>query len=243
MSRNGRHQGRMSDSAVAGSGVVVLEETGETVERAASGESQNRERAPFGRAFWPRQQTWLCAVPLLIGFIGLGLSLMLLKWIVVGTVRDYVPTDLVDANRIGQDPIFLSKPSGIPKNADSSTVTTSTTSTTTAAAEAKPAGRGRTRYTATTVSHRGGGAYGSQVTHRNPGNRNGRHGYTTTTAAASPVGGSSASTSPPNPTVLHDQTAMWTPEHTTPPPRTTEAPGKASTTTRSHGGHKTRKSE
>ncbi len=76
-------------------------------------------------AVWPRQQTWLCVVPLLIGFVGLGLSLMLLKWIVVGSVQDYVPTDLVDANRIGQDPIFLSKPSSLPKGSDGSTSTTS----------------------------------------------------------------------------------------------------------------------
>ncbi|XP_016329240.1 pro-neuregulin-3, membrane-bound isoform-like [Sinocyclocheilus anshuiensis] len=77
-------------------------------------------------AVWPRQQTWLCVVPLLMGFVGLGLSLMLLKWIVVGSVQDYVPTDLVDANRIGQDPIFLSKPSALPKGSDGSTSTTST---------------------------------------------------------------------------------------------------------------------
>ncbi|XP_047672944.1 pro-neuregulin-3, membrane-bound isoform isoform X2 [Tachysurus fulvidraco] len=75
-------------------------------------------------AMWPRQQTWLCAVPLLMGFVGLGLSLMLLKWIVVGSVQDYVPTDLVKG--IGQDPIFLSKPSALPKGPDAAT--TSTTS-------------------------------------------------------------------------------------------------------------------
>ncbi|XP_022524654.1 pro-neuregulin-3, membrane-bound isoform isoform X2 [Astyanax mexicanus] len=70
-------------------------------------------------AVWPRQQqTWLCVVPLLMGFVGLGLSLMLLKWIVVGSVQDYVPTDLVDAKGIGQDPIFLSKPSALPKGPD-----------------------------------------------------------------------------------------------------------------------------
>ncbi|KAK3558938.1 hypothetical protein QTP86_000064 [Hemibagrus guttatus] len=77
-------------------------------------------------AMWPRQQTWLCAVPLLMGFVGLGLSLMLLKWIVVGSVQDYVPTDLVNAKGIGQDPIFLSKPSALPKGPDAAT--TSTTS-------------------------------------------------------------------------------------------------------------------
>ncbi|XP_076154901.1 pro-neuregulin-3, membrane-bound isoform [Alosa pseudoharengus] len=80
-------------------------------------------------ALWPRQQTWLCAVPLLMGFVGLGLSLMLLKWIVVGSVQDYVPTDLVDAKGIGQDPFFLSKPSALPKGADTTTTTTAVAST------------------------------------------------------------------------------------------------------------------
>ncbi|XP_041427089.1 pro-neuregulin-3, membrane-bound isoform-like isoform X2 [Xenopus laevis] len=75
---------------------------------------------------WNRQQTWLCIVPLLIGFIGLGLSLMLLKWIVVGSVKDYVPTDLMDSKGIGQDPIFLSKPSSFPKNMETTTATTTT---------------------------------------------------------------------------------------------------------------------
>ncbi|XP_033974766.1 pro-neuregulin-3, membrane-bound isoform isoform X2 [Trematomus bernacchii] len=84
-------------------------------------------------AVWPRQQTWLCAVPLVMGFVGLGLSLMLLKWIVVGSVQDYVPTDLVDPKgSIGQDPIFLSKPSAMPKGPDISTATTTSTASTTA---------------------------------------------------------------------------------------------------------------
>ncbi|XP_054620045.1 pro-neuregulin-3, membrane-bound isoform [Dunckerocampus dactyliophorus] len=82
-------------------------------------------------AVWPRQQTWLCAVPLVMGFVGLGLSLMLLKWIVVGSVQDYVPTDLVDPKgSMGQDPIFLSKPSSMPKGPDISTATTSAATTT-----------------------------------------------------------------------------------------------------------------
>ncbi|XP_072292350.1 pro-neuregulin-3, membrane-bound isoform isoform X2 [Eucyclogobius newberryi] len=243
MSHNGR-QGRMSEAA--GAGAVILEEPEiSATNSGARGESQNQERALFFRCpLWPRQQTWLCVVPLLIGFIGLGLSLMLLKWIVVGTVRDYVPTDLVDANRIGQDPIFLSKPSGIPKSGDTSTTTTATTTTvTTTTAEggdppAKTVGRARTRLTATTtaVNHRGGGAYGSQVTQRNPGNRNGRHGFTTTTAgprSTHSAGAGTASSPPHKPTVLHDQTAMWTPEHTT-----TEA-AVTMTTSRSHGHHKT----
>lgn len=84
-------------------------------------------------AVWPRQQTWLCAVPLVMGFVGLGLSLMLLKWIVVGSVQDYVPTDLVDSKgSIGQDPIFLSKPSAMPKGPDISTGTTTSAASTTA---------------------------------------------------------------------------------------------------------------
>ncbi|XP_036739851.2 pro-neuregulin-3, membrane-bound isoform isoform X4 [Manis pentadactyla] len=77
---------------------------------------------------WNRQQTWLCVVPLFIGFIGLGLSLMLLKWIVVGSVKEYVPTDLVDSKGMGQDPFFLSKPSSFPKAMETTTATTSTAS-------------------------------------------------------------------------------------------------------------------
>ncbi|XP_020498417.1 pro-neuregulin-3, membrane-bound isoform [Labrus bergylta] len=84
-------------------------------------------------AVWPRQQTWLCAVPLVMGFVGLGLSLMLLKWIVVGSVQDYVPTDLVDPKgSIGQDPIFLSKPSAMPKGPDIPTAATTSAVSTTA---------------------------------------------------------------------------------------------------------------
>uniref|UniRef100_A0A8C7YJJ9 Neuregulin 3b n=1 Tax=Oryzias sinensis TaxID=183150 RepID=A0A8C7YJJ9_9TELE len=83
-------------------------------------------------AVWPRQQTWLCAVPLVMGFVGLGLSLMLLKWIVVGSVQDYVPTDLVDPKgSIGQDPFFLSKPSAMPKGPDISTGTSTLAGSTT----------------------------------------------------------------------------------------------------------------
>lgn len=86
-------------------------------------------------AVWPRQQTWLCAVPLVMGFVGLGLSLMLLKWIVVGSVQDYVPTDLVDPKgSIGQDPIFLSKPSAVPKGPDIPTATTTSAASATATA-------------------------------------------------------------------------------------------------------------
>lgn len=89
-------------------------------------------------ALWPRQQTWLCAVPLLMGFVGLGLSLMLLKWIVVGSVQDYVPTDLVDAKGGGPDPFFLSKPSTLPKGSDTTTTTTISTSSTSSSSSSTP---------------------------------------------------------------------------------------------------------
>uniref|UniRef100_A0A9J8A871 Neuregulin 3b n=2 Tax=Cyprinus carpio TaxID=7962 RepID=A0A9J8A871_CYPCA len=110
---------------------TALGATMETMTLEEPGGEQASPRAPGPLrcgpcAVWPRQQTWLCFVPLLMGFVGLGLSLMLLKWIVVGSVQDYVPTDLVDANRIGQDPIFLSKPSALPKGSDGTTSTTST---------------------------------------------------------------------------------------------------------------------
>ncbi|XP_037639181.1 pro-neuregulin-3, membrane-bound isoform isoform X2 [Sebastes umbrosus] len=242
MSLKGR-QGRMSEcSGAAVSGAVILEEPEASGASGGRGEGQAQDQGPIRCAVWPRQQTWLCVVPLLIGFIGLGLSLMLLKWIVVGTVRDYVPTDLVDANRIGQDPIFLSKPSGIPKSPDT---TTTTTTPTVEGGNPTPRtvtiGKGRSRSTATTttINPRGGGASGSQVTPRNPVHRNGRgpSGFTTTTAAPRTtfiIGSATSSPSPSNPTVLHDSTQMWTLEHTT----TTET---VSTTlvTRTHGHRKT----
>nr|XP_031538191.1 pro-neuregulin-3, membrane-bound isoform isoform X6 [Vicugna pacos] len=53
---------------------------------------------------------------------------MLLKWIVVGSVKEYVPTDLVDSKGMGQDPFFLSKPSSFPKAMETTTATTSTAS-------------------------------------------------------------------------------------------------------------------
>ncbi|KAJ6661657.1 hypothetical protein lerEdw1_013896 [Lerista edwardsae] len=76
---------------------------------------------------WNRQQTWLCVVPLFIGFVGLGLSLMLLKWIVVGSVKEYVPTELMDSKGIEQDPFFLSKPTTPPKSMETTTSTATTT--------------------------------------------------------------------------------------------------------------------
>ncbi|XP_051968774.1 pro-neuregulin-3, membrane-bound isoform-like isoform X3 [Xyrauchen texanus] len=105
---------------------TALGATMETMILEEPGAEQASPRAPGPLrcgpcAVWPRQQTWLCVVPLMMGFVGLGLSLMLLKWIVVGSVQDYIPTDLVDANRIGQDPIFLSKPSALPKGPNGST--------------------------------------------------------------------------------------------------------------------------
>ncbi|KAK5612803.1 hypothetical protein CRENBAI_006638, partial [Crenichthys baileyi] len=237
MSHKGR-QDRMSEgSGAAVSGAVILEEPEGSAATGGRGEVQAQDQGPFRCAVWPRQQTWLCVVPLLIGFVGLGLSLMLLKWIVVGTVRDYVPTDLVDANRIGQDPIFLSKPSGLPKGPDTTTTTTTPTDGGTPSPRTVTVAKGRTRTiaTTTTINPRGGGASGSQVTPRNPGNRNGRIPSSFTTITAAPqttfvIGAATTSSSPANPTVLHDSTQMWTTEHTT----TAEA-----STTRTHSHRKT----
>ncbi|XP_029305895.1 pro-neuregulin-3, membrane-bound isoform [Cottoperca gobio] len=238
MSHKGR-QGRMSEcSGAAVSGAVILEEPEGSGASGGRGEGQAQNQGPLRCAVWPRQQTWLCVVPLLIGFIGLGLSLMLLKWIVVGTVRDYVPTDLVDANRIGQDPIFLSKPSGIPKSPDTTTTTTTPTvdgGNPTPRTVTVAKGRTRSTATTTTINPRGGEASGSQVT---PRNRNGRgpSGFTTTTVAPRTtfiIGAATSSPSPSNPTVLHDSTQMWTLEHTT----TETVP--TTLTTRTHSHHKT----
>ncbi|PWA18548.1 hypothetical protein CCH79_00017218 [Gambusia affinis] len=232
----------MSESSGAAvSGAVILEEPEGSGATGGRGEVQAQDQGPFRCAVWPRQQTWLCVVPLLIGFIGLGLSLMLLKWIVVGTVRDYVPTDLVDANRIGQDPIFLSKPSGIPKGPDTTTTTTTPTvdsGNPTSRTVTVAKGRTRTVASTTTINPRGGGASGSQVTPRNPGNRNGRIPsiFTTTTAAPRTtfvIGAATTSSSPANPTVLRDSTQMWTTEHTT----TEEA--STTLTTHTHSQRKT----
>ncbi|XP_054839143.1 pro-neuregulin-3, membrane-bound isoform isoform X4 [Eublepharis macularius] len=94
---------------------------------------------------WNRQQTWLCVVPLFIGFVGLGLSLMLLKWIVVGAVKEYVPPQLMDSKGIEQDPFFLSKPSALPKSME-----TTTTTTAAAAASSRTPNRISTRLTTMT---------------------------------------------------------------------------------------------
>ncbi|XP_077468824.1 pro-neuregulin-3, membrane-bound isoform [Stigmatopora argus] len=217
--------GRMSEGS--GTGAVILEEPEPPGASGVRGEGPARR--PAWWSLWPRQQTWLCVVPLLIGFVGLGLSLMLLKWIVVGTVRDYVPTDLVDANRIGQDPIFLSKPSGIPKGPE----------TTTAAPTAKTVtvGRGRTRSGDGTAPSPGeGGASGGPATPRNHGHRNGRvpAGYTPPPRTPRRKGEATSSPSPSNPTVLNDSTQMWTSERTT-----TGAAATNTAATHRHGRHKT----
>ncbi|KAM6951120.1 pro-neuregulin-3, membrane-bound isoform [Aplochiton taeniatus] len=143
-------------------------------------------------AVWPRQQTWLCAVPLVMGFVGLGLSLMLLKWIVVGSVQDYVPTDLVDTNHMGQDPIFLSKPSGMPKGVEppsSSTTPAASTiamvSTTTPLAADGTAPAARTRFAAPANHSASGGGNRAPHLHNRIGTRVGAtEGATTTTTAA-----------------------------------------------------------
>ncbi|KAM8837164.1 pro-neuregulin-3, membrane-bound isoform [Spinachia spinachia] len=128
--RDQTSSGRMSERSAASSlAPMTLEEPG--AEQASPRVHGPLRCGPC--AVWPRQQTWLCAVPLVMGFVGLGLSLMLLKWIVVGSVQDYVPTDLVDPKgSIGQDPIFLSKPSAMPKGPDISAATTTSTGSTTA---------------------------------------------------------------------------------------------------------------
>lgn len=181
-------------------------------------------------ALWPRQQTWLCVVPLLIGFIGLGLSLMLLKWIVVGSVRDYVPTDLVDAKGIGQDPIFLSKPSTFPKGSDTTTTTTTIGGVSSVSPTITSVVRSRTRTgTPPNIPPRGSGASGSQVTQKSPSTRfvtrNPTFTTTVVSTTTSTVHTSTSSPSPSNPAVLNDSTQTWTREqsserHVTTPGRT-----------------------
>ncbi|KAM9477864.1 pro-neuregulin-3, membrane-bound isoform [Clarias gariepinus] len=209
-----------TSGAVTTSGVVILEEP---EVGGASGGRQGGERAgAFRCAFWPRQQTWLCVVPLLIGFVGLGLSLMLLKWIVVGSVQDYVPTDLVDAKGIGQDPIFLSKPSTFPKGPDSTTSSTTTTIVSSTISTITTAVRGKTRTASPpNVNPRDGGSSGSQVTQKTT---------TTTTASGTASLGRTSTSSPSTskPTVLNDSTR----EHST-----TERP--VNTPARTHVSRKT----
>lgn len=209
-----------TSGAVTTSGVVILEEP---EVGGASGGRQGGERAgAFRCAFWPRQQTWLCVVPLLIGFVGLGLSLMLLKWIVVGSVQDYVPTDLVDAKGIGQDPIFLSKPSALPKGPDSTTSSTTTTVSSTISTITTVV-RGKTRTASPNGNPRDGGSSGSQVTQKTT--------TTTVSGTASPGRAATSSPSSSKPTVLNDSTR----EHST-----TERP--INTPARTHVSRKTRES-
>lgn len=189
-------------------------------------------------ALWPRQQTWLCVVPLLIGFIGLGLSLMLLKWIVVGSVRDYVPTDLVDAKGIGQDPIFLSKPSTFPKGSDTTTTTTTIGGVSSVSPTITSVVRSRTRTgTPPNIPPRGSGASGSQVTQKSPSTRfvtrNPTFTTTVVSTTTSTVHTSTSSPSPSNPAVLNDSTQTWTREQSS--ERHVTTPG------RTHVSRKTRK--
>ncbi|TRY91307.1 hypothetical protein DNTS_030124 [Danionella cerebrum] len=222
-------------------GAMVLEEP----DGRGSGREQGEGPARGGIlrcgtcALWPRQQTWLCVVPLLIGFIGLGLSLMLLKWIVVGSVRDYVPTDLVDAKGIGQDPIFLSKPSTFPKASDTTTTTTTMEGVSSASPTTTTGGRNRIRTVSPpNIPHRGGGASGSQVTQKSPSTRFVTRNPTFTTTVASittsTVQTSTSSPSPSNPAVLNDSTQMWTREQSS-TERHVTTPG------RTHVSRKTRK--
>ncbi len=238
-----RATGEMSDSSgTVNLGAMVLEEPDGRGGSGGREQAQAPARGGILRcgscALWPRQQTWLCVVPLLIGFIGLGLSLMLLKWIVVGSVRDYVPTDLVDAKGIGQDPIFLSKPSTFPKGSDSTTTTT-IGGISSASPTVTTVVRSRTRTgTPPNVPPRVGGASGSQVTQKSPSTRFVTRNPTFTTTVASTttstVHTSTSSPSPSNPAVLNDSTQMWTREKSS-TERHVTTPG------RTHVSHKTRK--
>ncbi|XP_072851167.1 pro-neuregulin-3, membrane-bound isoform isoform X2 [Pogona vitticeps] len=126
----------MSDGVASPPGAAAAAEEGAAAAAAGGPAGGDGGPDPVARELrcsdcivWNRQQTWLCVVPLFIGFVGLGLSLMLLKWIVVGSVKEYVPTELMDSKGIEQDPFFLSKqPTTPPKSMD--TTTTSTTTTT-----------------------------------------------------------------------------------------------------------------
>ncbi|KAI1887221.1 hypothetical protein AGOR_G00203950 [Albula goreensis] len=235
----------MSSMAVSGTMVVEEVEGGGAV---AGGEQASAPGPrPLCCALWPRPQTWLCAVPLLIGCIGLGLSLMLLNWIVVGSVQDYMPTDLVDNKGVGQDPIFLSKPSAVPKSPHATTTTNSSptekprprpgthpTATPSATPSATPGRRTphlhnriSTRLTTTTthMPHPARPA-GGDVTPRSttvrrfgPGNgpSNARNGAPSSTRAAPPI----SSPSPNNHNLLHNSTHVWTHERSSKGPAVT----------------------
>ncbi|XP_031434662.1 pro-neuregulin-3, membrane-bound isoform isoform X2 [Clupea harengus] len=213
----------MSESSVGvTSGAMILEEP----EERRAGSHQQAPARGQGHlrcgpcALWPRQQTWLCVVPLFIGFIGLGLSLMLLKWIVVGSVRDYVPTDLVNANG---HPIFLSKPSTFPKSFDTTTTTavthlvSSTMSSSTAATVVRTRTRPGAHPVSSTTSR--GTMPGKQATQGSTTVRHGPHSPVVTTTNAvgtnSNEGTSTTSSKTSNPTVLHDSTQLWTHDRNT----------------------------
>ncbi|KAK1793727.1 hypothetical protein P4O66_001464 [Electrophorus voltai] len=240
---------------------TALGATMETMTLEEPGGEQDSPRAPGPLrcgpcAVWPRQQTWLCVVPLLMGFVGLGLSLMLLKWIVVGSVQDYVPTDLVNAKGIGQDPIFLSKPSTLPKGPDAPTASTATPAVTMGPGSAAD-GTGAVQRTQSGVpsNHtssggaggtRGAGAVGGASGNRAPHlhNRVGTRVNGTTSTTATPrsttvrkpggAGGSrsaypSSKAGPPSPTsVATSTTAVTT---TTMMKSSTRAPPSSSTPT------------
>lgn len=205
---------------------MILEEPEENRRAGSNQQAPGRGQRHLGCgpcALWPRQQTWLCVVPLFIGFIGLGLSLMLLKWIVVGSVRDYVPTDLVNAKGIGQDPIFLSKPSTFPKSFDTTTTTAVThlLSSTLLFSTTATVVRSRTRpgvHPVSSTTSRGT-MPGKQATQGSTTMRHGPHTpmlTTTNAASTSSSGGTSTSVSKTsNPTVLHDSTQLWTHDHNT----------------------------
>ncbi|XP_073723122.1 pro-neuregulin-3, membrane-bound isoform isoform X1 [Misgurnus anguillicaudatus] len=241
---------------------TALGATMETMTLEEPGGEQASPRAPGPLrcgpcAVWPRQQTWLCVVPLLMGFVGLGLSLMLLKWIVVGSVQDYVPTDLVDANRIGQDPIFLSKPSALPKGPDGSTSTTSAVPSVPPGSATRAAeGTGtvqRTRigqssnHTASSSSSSGGsgGALGGGPGNRAPHlhNRVGTRvtNSTATTRATNPVPPGGKEVTPRSTTVRKangegvGQNASWA----EPPSTTTVSTGSTVSTTTTQAAHPT----
>ncbi|XP_026581100.1 pro-neuregulin-3, membrane-bound isoform-like, partial [Pseudonaja textilis] len=118
----------MSEGVASPPGAAAAAEEGAAAAAAAGGgpaagdggpEAAGRELRCGECLVWNRQQTWLCVVPLFIGFVGLGLSLMLLKWIVVGSVQEYLPTELMDSKGIEQDPFFLSKqPTTPPKGGE-----------------------------------------------------------------------------------------------------------------------------
>ncbi|XP_069744169.1 pro-neuregulin-3, membrane-bound isoform-like [Narcine bancroftii] len=176
--------------------------------------TEEPENSPPSRVFhcsgclvWPRQQTWLCVVPLLIGFIGLGLSLMLLRWIVVGSVKEYVPSDQLESNRVGQDPIFLSKPSSFPKHAETSSLPAAANPSGSPGARATVATQGPVHSTTAPTSPTP--RPGPPITSSAPGTSPYRLTPTTTTTHGTPWQTVPSSTSSSK-FFLHDSTPSWT---------------------------------